>query len=40
MCFIPGAVVAVELQQLLSYSDGLFTTPAMLGEAAYLASKI
>jgi hypothetical protein len=24
----------------LSYSDGLFTTPAMLGEAAYLASKI
>jgi hypothetical protein len=44
MCFIPGAVVAVELQQLLSYSDGLFssacpTTPAMLGEACILTSK-
>jgi hypothetical protein len=37
MCFIPGVVVAVELQQLLSYSDGLFTTPAMLGEACILS---
>jgi hypothetical protein len=41
MRFIPGVVVAVELQQLSSYSDGPFSfdcraAPAMVGQNVLL----